>query len=30
MTWDWSSERFLDNEEANRRLSRLTRAPWRV
>ena len=30
LTWDWATERFLNNEEANRRLTRTMRAPWRI
>lgn len=28
LTWDWTTERFIDCDEANRLLSRPMRAPW--
>jgi len=30
LTWDWAAERFLDCEDANRRLARPMRPPWRI
>jgi hypothetical protein len=30
LTWDWRSERFLEDEAANAMLSRAMRSPWRV
>ena len=30
LTWDWRAERFVGNAEANRRLHRALRAPWRL
>jgi hypothetical protein len=28
LTWDWKSERFLNDDDANRFLSRPMRSPW--
>lgn len=30
VTWDWDAERFIDDDTANRMLTRTLRAPWRV
>lgn len=30
VVWDWKSERFVNDDAANRMLSRAMRAPWRV
>ncbi len=30
ITWDWTTERFVDDEAANRMLSRAMRGPWRL
>jgi predicted dehydrogenase len=30
LTWDWAAEKFVDNEEGNRALSRTMRAPWLI
>jgi len=30
LTWDWQKERFINDDVANRMLSRTLRSPWRV
>lgn len=30
LRWDWAGERFVDNDAANRRLTRAMRSPWRL
>ena len=30
LTWDWEAERFVNDETANRMLSRAMRQPWRI
>jgi predicted dehydrogenase len=30
LTWDWSAERFVDADDANRMLGRSMRNPWRI
>ena len=30
LTWDWSKERFINDDAANRMLSRTLRQPWHV
>ncbi len=30
LTWDWSTERFVGDDDANRMLSRAMRSPWRI
>ncbi|HUW20664.1 MAG TPA: Gfo/Idh/MocA family oxidoreductase [Sedimentisphaerales bacterium] len=30
VTWDWKSERFVNDQEANRMLKRPMRSPWRL
>ncbi|HNR36559.1 MAG TPA: gfo/Idh/MocA family oxidoreductase, partial [Candidatus Hydrogenedentes bacterium] len=30
LTWDWSTERFIGSDEANRMLCRPMRSPWRM
>ncbi len=30
VTWDWTTERFIDDEDANRMLSRPMRSPWSI
>jgi hypothetical protein len=30
LTWDWQKEQFINDETANRMLSRPMRGPWRI
>ena len=30
LTWDWATERFVNDDDANRMLSRSMRSPWRI
>ena len=30
LTWDWKKEQFVNDETANRMLTRPLRAPWKV
>jgi hypothetical protein len=30
LTWDWAKERFVNDAEADRMLSRSMRSPWRI
>jgi len=30
LTWDWDTERFVDDDEANRMLRRTMRSPWQM
>jgi len=30
LEWDWNTERFLNNDHANRMLKRTMRSPWRL